>query len=207
VTVSEELKIIGDVLNGDTDAFEALVLDNQRKVYHLALKITGNEDDAQDIAQEAFIRAYAGLRSFRGDSRFSVWLYRLVYNLCIDFTRKKQRVTVTSLTAVDEDGEQSDIEIPDLRYAPEGVAEKRELREAVARGIDALPPKHREILVMREVTGLSYEDIGRTLGISEGTVKSRLSRARLRLAALLPQYGTFYAEHRHNGMEEVKERG
>jgi RNA polymerase sigma-70 factor (ECF subfamily) len=169
--------------------------------------MTGNENDALDIAQEAFLRAYTGLKSFRGDSRFSVWLYRLVYNLCVDFTRKKQRTPVSPLTYIDDDGEPMDIEIPDTRYAPENVAEKRELREAVSRGIDALPPRHKEILVMREVTGLSYEDIASALDISEGTVKSRLSRARQNLAALLSQYGTFFSESRHRGMEEVKERG
>ena len=207
MTVSEELSIIQNVLRGDTDAFEALVLENQKKVYNLALKMTGNENDALDIAQEAFLRAYTGLKSFRGDSRFSVWMYRLVYNLCVDFTRKKQRTPASPLTYIDDDGELTDIEVPDTRYAPENVAEKRELREAVTRGIDALPPKHKEILVMREVTGLSYEDIAATLQISEGTVKSRLSRARQNLAALLAQYGTFFTASRHNGMEEVKERG
>lgn len=207
MTASEELGIIDKVLGGDTDAFEALVLDNQKKVYNLALKMTGNENDALDIAQEAFLRAYTGLRGFRGDSKFSVWLYRLVYNLCVDHTRKKQRAPVSPLTYIDEDGDFSDIEIPDERYAPESAAEKRELREAVKKGIDDLPPKHREILVMREITGLSYEDIAAALGISEGTVKSRLSRARQNLAALLAQYGTFYAESRHRGMEEVTERG
>ena len=207
MTVSEELDIIDKVLKGDTDAFEALVLDNQKKVYNLALKMTGNENDALDIAQEAFLRAYTGLKGFRGDSRFSVWLYRLVYNLCVDFTRKKQRTPVTPLTYTDDDGELADIEVPDTRYEPESVAEKRELREAVTRGIDALPPRHKEILVMREVTGLSYEDIASALQISEGTVKSRLSRARQNLAGLLAQYGTFFTESRHKGMEEVKERG
>ena len=207
MTVSEELIIIDNVLSGDTDAFEALVLDNQKKVYNLALKMTGNENDALDIAQEAFLRAYTGLKSFRRDSRFSVWLYRLVYNLCVDFTRKRQRTPVSPLTYVDDDGELTDIEVPDMRYAPESLAEKSELREAVSRGIDALPPKHKEILVMREVTGLSYEDIASTLQISEGTVKSRLSRARQNLAASLAQYGTFFSESRHTGMEEVKERG
>ncbi|SHH72479.1 RNA polymerase sigma-70 factor, ECF subfamily [Sporobacter termitidis DSM 10068] len=207
MTAAEELEIIDRVRGGDRSAFEALVLDNQKKVYNLALKMTGNENDALDIAQESFIKAYTGLKSFRGDSRFSVWLYRLVYNLCIDFSRKKQRTDTTSLTYVNDDGEYADMEVPDLRYAPEVASEKRELRAAVSKGIQALPPKHREILVMREVTGMSYEDIAITLNISEGTVKSRLSRARMNLAALLSQYGTFYGNSRHKDSKEVEERG
>jgi len=207
MTLSEELEIIDKVRLGDADAFEALVLDNQKKVYNLALKMTGNDNDALDIAQEAFIKAYTGLKSFRAESRFSVWLYRLVYNLCIDYSRKKQRTEVSSLTYINADGEYADLEIPDLRYTPESAAEKRELREAVTRGIDELPPNHREILVMREITGMSYEDIAGTLNISEGTVKSRLSRARQSLAARLEQYGTFYGSRRHKGMGEVEEHG
>jgi RNA polymerase sigma factor (sigma-70 family) len=206
MTAAEEMDIIERVRSGDTDAFEALVLDNQKKVYNLALKMTGNENDALDISQEAFIKAFIGLKNFRGDSRFSVWMYRLVYNLCIDFSRKKQRSETSSLTYINEDGEYADLEVPDLRYAPESEAEKRELRQAVADGIDALPPKHKEILIMREVAGLSYEDIARTLNISEGTVKSRLSRARLSLASILSHYGTFYRSGRHIGSKEVEER-
>jgi RNA polymerase sigma-70 factor (ECF subfamily) len=207
MTAAEELEIIDRVRRGETDAFEALVLDNQKKVYNLALKMTGNDNDALDISQEAFIKAYTGLKNFRGDSRFSVWMYRLVYNLCIDFGRKKQRSEVSSLTYINDDGEYADLEVPDLRHAPESEAEKRELREAVSKGIDALPPKHKEILVMREITGMSYEDIALTLNISEGTVKSRLSRARLSLASLLNDYGTFYGNGRHIDSKEVKERG
>jgi RNA polymerase sigma factor (sigma-70 family) len=207
MTVSEELEIIERVRAGDADAFEALVLDNQKKVFNLALKMTGNENDALDISQEAFIKAYTGLKNFRAESRFSVWLYRLVYNLCIDYSRRRTRAQVTSLTYLDEDGEYQDLEIADLRYEPESETEKRELREAVSRGIEDLPDRHREILVMREVTGMSYEDIAGTLNISEGTVKSRLSRARANLAALLIEYGTFYGNGRHKDSKEVEERG
>ena len=83
----EEKSIIARVLAGDTEAFEALVLENQKQVYNLALRMTGSEEDANDIAQEAFIRAFRSLASFRGDSKFSVWLYRLTSNICLDFLR------------------------------------------------------------------------------------------------------------------------
>jgi RNA polymerase sigma-70 factor (ECF subfamily) len=207
MTAAEERAVIDRVQHGDTDAFEALVLDNQKKVYNLALKMTGNENDALDISQEAFIKAYTGIHTFRAESRFSVWLYRMTYNLCIDFLRKKQRVPAASITYIDDDGDYADLEIPDTRYEPGGEAERKELREAVSKGIDALPLHHREIIVMREMTGMSYEEIAVSLGISEGTVKSRLSRARQNLVLLLEKYGTFSQNGRHKTGKEVEAHG
>lgn len=207
MTLLEEQALIERVKGGETDAFEALVLDNQKKVYNLALKMTGNENDALDISQEAFIKAYTGLKNFRAESRFSVWLYRLTYNLSIDFLRKTQRTQVSSLTYLDDNGEFTDFEIPDLRCEPESALEKRELREAISKGIDELPEKHREILIMREITGMSYEDIALTLNLSDGTVKSRISRARAGLVLRLNKYGTFSQSNRHKSGKEVDPRG
>ena len=191
LTVEEELEIIKRVLGGDANAFEELVRANQKNVYNLALKMTGAEQDALDISQEAFFKAYCQLDSFRGDSRFSVWLYRLTYNLCVDFLRKKPRAGVISLTYQDDSGDSHDLEIPDTRDIPEERALRRETSEIVAKSIDELSPQHREILVMREITGMSYGDIAGTLNITDGTVKSRLARARLSLANILIGKGTF----------------
>lgn len=207
MTASEELAVIESVRGGETDAFEALVLENQKKVYNLALKMTGNENDALDISQEAFIKAFLGLKNFRGESRFSVWLYRLTYNLSIDFIRKKQRNQVSSLTYIDDSGDFTDYEIPDISYEPESEIEKKERREAISKGIGELPEKHREILIMREITGMSYEAIANTLALSEGTVKSRLSRARQGLAVILNKYGTFSHGNRHKSGKGVDPRG
>ena len=202
MTALEEKAVIDRVCAGDSDAFEALVLDNQKKVYNLALKMTGNEEDALDLSQEAFIKAYSSLKKFRAESRFSVWLYRLTYNICIDFLRKKKRKPELPLTLTDQDGDFLDLEIPDTRYEPASEAEKRELREVVTDSIDSLPDKYREIIVMREMTGMSYDEIARSLGINEGTVKSRLSRARQSLVSILNGYGTFsYGSRQKNGKE------
>ena len=191
MTSEEELQIINIVLNGDSNAFEKLVLANQKNMYNLALKMTGNEDDALDISQEAFLKAYRQLDSFRGDSRFSVWLYRLTYNLCIDFLRKKPRTGVISLSYQDDSGDIQDLEIPDMRNLPENGILRKEIRNAIAAGINELSQRHREILVMREITGMSYGEIAETLNLSEGTVKSRLARARLSLVDFLVKKGTF----------------
>ena len=201
----EELSIIKRVLGGDRNAFEELVLANQKNVYNLALKMTGNEDDALDISQEAFIKAYGQLENFRGDSKFSVWLYRTTYNLCIDFIRKRPKAQVISMSSYQEDdGDVRDIDIPDLRDLPEESAIRRELRKELAASIDELGAKHREILVMREVTGMCYGEIATALGLSEGTVKSRLARARAGLANILMKKGTFPEGFRQKERKEVE---
>lgn len=189
MTREEELRVVERVRSGDADAFEALVLEHQKKVYNLALRMVGSEEDAKDMAQEAFIRAYSSLDSFRGDSKFSVWLYRLTSNVCIDFLRSRGRKQTVSLTVEDEDEDPAELEIPDERFSPEKALEKRELRESVSRGLETLSPEYRQILLLREISGMSYEEIGKALDLEEGTVKSRIFRARKKLCAFLSEGG------------------
>ena len=204
MTPDEELRIIRAVQGGDKDAFEELVLANQKNVYNLALKMTKNEEDAMDISQESFLKAYTQLGNFRGESRFSVWMYRLTHNMCIDFLRRKPDANVISLTYQNDDNETGDIEIPDTRELPEDILLRHESRKTINESINELGQGHREILVMREITGMSYSDIAATLNISEGTVKSRLARARKNLISILLKKGTFPESFRHNGREEVE---
>ena len=107
MTKDEEKGYIERVLAGDESAYEPLVTENQTKVYRLALRILKNEADAEDAAQEAFLKAYTSLADFRGDSRFSVWLYRLTNNICIDMLRKNTRAVIVSLQTEDDDGEET----------------------------------------------------------------------------------------------------
>jgi RNA polymerase sigma-70 factor (ECF subfamily) len=192
----KEKEIIQRVIGGEKDAFEELVIANQKNVYNLALRMTRNEEDALDISQEAFIKAYRQLAGFRGDSRFSVWLYRLTYNLCIDFLRKKPAQKVISLNYEDDGGDFKPLEIPDKRNLPEANVIRSEMRKTITSCINELAAKQREILVMREFTGMSYDDIALSLGINVGTVKSRLARARIRLIELLEKKGTFPDSYR-----------
>ena len=189
MTREEEYAVIQRVRNGDPDAYEELVLANQKQVYHLALKMLGNEQDALDVAQEAFLKAYRSLDGFRADSKFSVWLYRLTSNLCIDFLRSRNRRPTVSLSVEDEDGEEKELTIPDERFSPQEELERKELRRAVRKGLAALPEEYREILLLRELSGLSYTEIAQTLQIEEGTVKSRIFRARKKLCAILLKDG------------------
>lgn len=138
----EERRIIAQVCAGDANAFEALVVAYQKQVYNLALRTVGNEEDAADMTQEVFLRAYRALGTFRGESKFSVWLYRLTTNVCIDFLRSRRRHPTVSLTAADEDDEQPQFDIPaDEASGPEQQLARSELRRAVVRGLDQLPAR------------------------------------------------------------------
>lgn len=202
MTRQEELDTVKAVQEGDSSAFEKLVLDNQSKVYNLALRMVGNEDDAFDMSQEAFIKAYSSIQSFRGESKFSVWLYRLTTNVCLDFLRSETRKSHTSLTYVEEDDEK-ELEIPDERFCPQTEVERQELRAAVRRGLDKLMPDFRAILLLREVDGLSYEEIGSSLDLEVGTVKSRIFRARKKLCEILANDRNFSYSASSNRQKEV----
>ena len=191
MTREEEDILIAKIRNGESAAFEKLVLENQTKVYNLALRMVGNQEDAYDMSQEAFIKAYNSIAFFRGESRFHVWLYRLTTNVCLDFLRSQGRKHHDSLTYMNEEDDDKELEIPDNRFSPETLAEKKELREVVNRGLLSLPKDYRAILLLREVDGLSYEEIAHTLSLEEGTVKSRIFRARKRLCAILSADGNF----------------
>lgn len=190
MTKEEELELIQRVLDGDSSSYEKLVLENQTRVYNLALRMVGNEDDAFDMSQEAFLKAYNSLGSFRGESRFSVWLYRLTSNVCLDFLRSEGRRAHNSLTYVDEEDEK-ELDIPDERFSPQTEMERKELREAVHSGLLKLPRDYRVILLLREIDGLSYEEIAEALKLETGTVKSRIFRARKKLCDILTCDGNF----------------
>lgn len=198
MTQIEEQQIIKQVLGGDRNAFEQLVMANQTNVYNLALKMTRNKDDALDISQEAFIKAYRNLPAYRAGSRFSVWLYKITYNLCIDHHRKNAHMQTVPLDFDSENDEDTakTYEIPDLRNLPEDSIIRRELRKSIAEGINHLPHKLREVLILREIADMSYEEIAETIRLNPGTVKSRLSRARLRLLKILDENGTIPEEYR-----------
>ena len=181
MTQDEEQRIIADVLAGDPARFEALVRVHEKGIYRLCCRMLGGEQDALDASQEAFFKAYRGLAGFRGDSRFSVWLYRLASNACLDILRKRSAAKELPLT--DEEGGMFDI--PDPGPSPQDAAERTETREAVQRALAALAPEHRQAVILRDVNGLSYEEIAAVTGLEAGTVKSRIFRARRRLAALL----------------------
>ena len=190
--------IVRKVLQGDVNAFEKLVTEYERAVYAIAQRMTGNAEDAADMTQETFIKAYNSLSSFRGDSKFSVWLYRIANNVCLDFLRSRSRKPTVSLSAEDDDGEETQLDIADESQSPELLLESALTRDAVRRGLDSLPPDYKQILLLREIQGLSYEEIAAALGIESGTVKSRIFRARKKLCTFLIEDGNI-PEFRSSG--------
>ena len=173
-----ELDILQRARKGDSAAFEEIVRAHEKTVYNLALRTLGNREDAEDAVQETFLKAYMALSGFRGESRLSVWLYRIASNVCTDCLRRR-RETV-SLSAEDENGER-ELEIEDTRFDPAAAAEKSALRDAVREAMDALPDASRRVLLLREIGGLSYDEIAQMLEINVGTIKSRISRGREKL--------------------------
>lgn len=201
MTEVSEKKIIEKVLGGDANAFEELVLRYEKTVYNLALRMVGDRDDAFDMTQEAFIKAYGSLSSFRGDSKFSVWIYRIATNVCLDFLRSKSRKQQVSLTVSDDDDEDAQLDIPDPSSAPEQQLIKKISMQSVEEGLKTLPDKQRQILVMRELGGMSYAEIGKALSLEEGTVKSRIFRARKRLCTFLLDSGNIPDSLASKGMK------
>ena len=189
MTREQEAAIVRKVLGGDANAFETLVLEYEKNVYNIALRMTGNSEDAADMTQEAFIKAYNSLSGFRGDSKFSVWLTRIVSNLCLDFMRSRNRRPTVSLSMEDEDGEDVQLDIADSSQSPEELLERSLTRESVRRGLQSLPEDYREILLLREIQGLSYDEIAAALDIEVGTVKSRIFRGRKKLCDYLIKDG------------------
>lgn len=201
MTEVSEKKIIEKVLGGDANAFEELVLKYEKTVYNLALRMVGDRDDAFDMTQEAFIKAYGSLSSFRGDSKFSVWIYRIATNVCLDFLRSKSRKQQVSLTVSDDDDEDAQLDIPDPKADPEQQLIKKISMQSVEEGLKTLPDEQRQILVMRELGGMSYAEIGKALSLEEGTVKSRIFRARKRLCTFLLDSGNIPESIASKGMK------
>lgn len=162
---------------GDLDAFDELVKRYENKVFTIAYRFVGNYADANDLAQETFIRVYQALPLFRGDSSFATWLYRIAANVCRDELRRQHRQKKVSLDEmISQPG--GGASLTDNALSPEESLEKNELQQLVQQCLNTLSDEHRLILVMREIQGLSYDEIAVTLDCSLGTVKSRLNRAR-----------------------------
>ena len=192
---------------GDQSAFERLVLDNQNKIYSLTLRLTGDREEAADLAQEAFVKAWQGLASFQGESSFSTWMYRLTTNLCIDYLRKKKRREGVEPAVSLDDTDSGWAEPAGRDSDPQLLLEKSERGKALARGLNMLPDWQRRVLVLRELSGLSYQEISSALDIDLGTVKSRIARARLNLRKILLEDGNFFDGPPSKPVNDKKERG
>ena len=195
-----EQELVRAAQRGSEDAFEELVRQYEKRVYHLALRMCGNQEDAWEISQEAFLSAWRGLRFFRGESAFSTWIYRLASNAAIDYLRRQGRQRALEGASLDDEATFSEPQDPSP--TPHQAAEQGELREHLQAGLLALSAEHRQVLLLRELQGLSYEEIGRELDLDLGTVKSRIARAREKLRKILLASGNFSERRPSNTAEK-----
>jgi RNA polymerase sigma-70 factor (ECF subfamily) len=180
---------------GDREAFDGLVDTYAPRVFNLVLRITGSREEAEDCVQEAFIRAFRGLRKFRGEAAFSTWLYRVAVNVANDASRRLagRVLSASELAASDSDEDAPDLERigrPTHSGAPEPQDEliQQQRRQLILSAVRDLPEHHRTVVVLYDFQGLSYEEIARITGTRVGTVKSRLNRARLALKDSLTEH-------------------
>jgi RNA polymerase sigma-70 factor (ECF subfamily) len=166
---------------GDRQAFEELLDAYETRVYRLALRFTGNIPDAEDVTQDVFLGVYKGLAHFRGDAALGTWIYRVAMNHCLEYRRKRR------LESIPYD-EELTLTSSDWRDDPEQSADKQELSERVEAALKCLSPQHRDVIVLHELQGLTYQEVAATLNVPVGTVKSRLSNAFRRLRDLLGGY-------------------
>lgn len=185
---------------GDQEAFERLVRAYEKRVFALTLRMCGNAEDAAEAAQEAFLAVWQGLKFFRGEASFSTWLYRLASNACVDLLRREGRHRAAAGPSLND--EELDLAAADPAPTPQEAAERAELRQQIEAGLQQLSLEYRQVLVLREMHQLSYEEIGQTLNLDPGTVKSRISRGRKRLRKILLENGNFSARPPSKGTEE-----
>ena len=185
----DETALIQSAQKGDLDAFNTLILHYQDAVFNTALRILGDDDQAQDAAQEAFISAFRSIATFRGGS-FKAWLMRTVTNACYDELRRQKRRPTSPLEPETSDGEEMDSPkwLADPNMTPDQQAEADEIEHAIQHCLDALPDDFRTAVVLADIQGMDYTEVAASVHVPLGTIKSRLARARLRLRECLRSF-------------------
>lgn len=173
---------------GDVAAFEELIADYQKKVLNHAYRMLGNAADAEDAAQDIFIRVFRSMAYFNEESAFSTWLYKICSNVCLDVLRKRKRQNVAGTVSIQQyntENEEYELPIEDDAPSPYEKAQQSEAMRALEKALDQLGDEQRNVIVMRDIDGLPYEQITEAMNCSLGTVKSRINRSRLALRKLL----------------------
>ena len=190
---TDDLTLVKRVRSGDQRAFRTLVERYQRKIYSVALGMLKDKEEAMDVSQEAFVKVYKYLDHFKGDASFYTWLYRITVNICIDVMRRRgsgrhEHVEFDETVAANLDEANIGALGSRLGTNPQKAALRKELAVKIQEALQEVPEKHRAILLLREVEGMSYEDLSRTLEIPKGTVMSRLFHARAKVQKILSEY-------------------
>ena len=178
----DDRRLIAECLGGRRDSFGELVSRYQARLYNAALRLVQSPDDAADVVQDAFLNAYQSLHTFKGDAEFFTWLYRIAFNTAISFKRKK-RPSVSLEAHAGETG--IDPDDPSEYVKPGAALERTEAERQLSDAIGRLSAEHREVLLLKDIEGMKYEEIAEVLGVPIGTIRSRLHRARLELRDLL----------------------
>ena len=181
----DEAELIKAAANGDEAAFSRIVTAYERLVYSTLKSKVMSGEDAMDLSQEVFIKIWRALPNWRGDCKLSTWIYKVCVNTSLDFLRKASDVETLSTSPEDDDDRPFEVADESISSSPERLAEQNETTLAVRRAISRLPEDQRQVIMLRDIDGFSYEDISEMLSLGIGTVKSRINRARTRLKALL----------------------
>lgn len=193
-----ELKLVKQASLGNRDAFREIVEDNKKKIFYLAFDFTGSIQDAEDLSQDVFIKAFRSLHSFKGEASISTWLYRITLNTFLDLKRKKSFEMEKYQAPLDEGASADPVFPGNLSVGnPETYAESRQMQMHIQQALETLSPRERSVFVMRHYRGMPGKTVGEMLNISEGTVKSLLSRAIKKMQHALE----FYKNSLHVGME------
>jgi RNA polymerase sigma-70 factor (ECF subfamily) len=184
----DEASLVSQARAGNMASVEKLILKYQDRVYNTILKMCGNEADAAELAQDAFVRAIEGLKDFKGESSFYTWLFRIAVNLTLNFCKKNSKLSFQSLQEqIDEDTNRQlkDYLIDKSAAEPSELAAKKEVHSLISKAIEKLEPQQRAVVILRDIEQMSYNEIAETLDMEIGTVKSRIARGRKNLKEIL----------------------
>ncbi len=187
---SAESVLVQKSKQGDVEAFEELIAAYQKKVLNLAFRMLGNPADAEDAAQDIFVRVFKSIANFNEESAFSTWLYKISTNVCLDILRRRKRQNENNMVSIHQyssEDEEYELPIEDKAPTPYEEAQKSEAMRALERALTKLAEEQKAVIIMRDIHGLSYEEIAAAMNCSLGTIKSRINRARLSLRKLLEQ--------------------
>ncbi len=179
-----ESKLIEKSIKGDVESFEKLIVKYNKYVYNIAYRMMGNEEDAKDMAQEALVKAYKSIASFKENAQFSTWLYRITINTCKDELRKNKQRMVSLDEPITEHSTVGDV-IIDPNHNPVIAYEQEELKEHIQTALNHLSEDNRSVVILKDILGYSYEEIGAIMDIPIGTVRSKLNRSRTALRGIL----------------------
>lgn len=187
-TTQPDESLVKSAQKGDMQAFEEMVRRHRDKIYGRAFSMMRNEEEAVDLSQEAWVKAWQRLVQFQGDSSFATWITRIVINLCLDQMRKNKRTRAESIEALNEESGGVERQMPVVEVNPTEGLERGELRARIDKALAQLSVEHRTVLVLHEFEDLEYKEIAKKMECSIGTVMSRLFYARRKMAALLASY-------------------